>query len=175
MTEQELIERLAAKEHDSWARWMDYLFNRCDIERGKDGFRYVIPHELVERWKRQVDTPYTDLSEQEKQSDRDEVAHILPIIKAYKASQHRATKYFKLSMGDAGKAMEKVWESQTKAGYKKTMFHMSGSLEVSVWTEEALGEIMLRDVLDAMKIEYEEGYEQQVKTYLDDMFGSIDK
>lgn len=84
MTEQEFIEQLADKEHASWARWMDYLFNRCDIERGKDGFRYVIPHELVERWKRQVDTPYAELSEQEKQSDRDEVAHILPIIREYK-------------------------------------------------------------------------------------------
>src|SRR5258708_37805626 len=59
---------------------MDYLFNQCDLERGKDHFRYIIPHELVQRWKRQVETPYAELSEREKQSDRDEVAHILPII-----------------------------------------------------------------------------------------------
>jgi hypothetical protein len=83
MTEQELIELLADKEHNSWARWTNYLFNRCDLERGKDSFRYVIPRELVERWKRQIDTPYADLSEQEKQSDRDEVEHILPIIKKF--------------------------------------------------------------------------------------------
>lgn len=30
-----------------------------------------------------MDTPYAELSEQEKQSDRDEVAHILPIINKY--------------------------------------------------------------------------------------------
>lgn len=83
MPEQVLIEKLADKEHASWARWMDYLFNQCDLERGKDHFRYIIPHELVERWKRQVGTPYAELTEREKQSDRDEVAHILPIIKQY--------------------------------------------------------------------------------------------
>jgi len=80
MTEQELIELLADKEHDSWARWMKYLFSRC--EKVYDGyFEYLaIPPELVSCWQRQIDTPYEQLSEQEKQSDRDEVAHILPII-----------------------------------------------------------------------------------------------
>jgi len=32
---------------------------------------------------RQIETPYAELSEREKQSDRDEVAHILPIIKSF--------------------------------------------------------------------------------------------
>jgi hypothetical protein len=172
MTEQELIEQLADAEHASWSRWMDYLFSKCSF--ASDGAA-MIPSELAARWNRQMCTLYAELTEREKQSDRDEVAHILPIIEAYKASQHSATKYFKLSMSDAGKAMEKVWEAQTKAGLKKTKFHISGSLEVSVWTEEALGEMMLRDVLQTMKIEYKEGYEQQVKTFLDEMFGSIEK
>lgn len=80
MTQDELIEQLADKEHASWANWMDYLFSRCPIRA--DGAA-IIPFELVERWKRQVETPYAELSEQEKQSDRDEVAHILPIIDKY--------------------------------------------------------------------------------------------
>lgn len=93
MTEQELIEALSDKEHDSWARWQQYLFSKCDdwyetdvhgqeIYSGK-----IIPLELVERWQRQIETPYAELSEQEKQSDRDEVAHILPIIREYIAGQ----------------------------------------------------------------------------------------
>src|SRR5258708_4512087 len=87
--EQELIEQLADKEHASWARWMRYLFNVCEAYSivDPDGFtRYkgvLIPAELVERWEQQIDTPYAELSEQEKQSDRNEVAHILPIIKEY--------------------------------------------------------------------------------------------
>lgn len=85
MTEQELIEQLAEKEHASWARWMDYLFSRCPFTEKGDA---LIPRELVERWQRQIDTPYAHLSEQEKQSDRNEVTHILPIIKEY---AHAAT------------------------------------------------------------------------------------
>jgi hypothetical protein len=89
MNEQELIEQLADKEHASWARWMKYLFDVCEAYSivDPDGFdRYkgvLIPPELVERWQLQIDTPYADLSEKEKQSDRDEVAHILPIIDKY--------------------------------------------------------------------------------------------
>ncbi len=80
MDETELVEALADKEHASWARWMHYLFTRC--YETYDG-NYVIPRELVDRWRRQKNTPYAELSEQEKQSDRDEVAYILPIIKEY--------------------------------------------------------------------------------------------
>jgi hypothetical protein len=80
MTEAELIELLAAKEHESWARWQLYLFTKC--YETYDG-NYVIPVELVDRWRRQINTSYAELTEQEKQSDRDEVAHILPIIQAW--------------------------------------------------------------------------------------------
>ena len=84
MSEQELIELLADKEHASWARWMEYLFSQCEEYIDADGYEcMVIPYELVAHWGRQVKTPYAELSEQEKQSDRAEVAHILPIIKAY--------------------------------------------------------------------------------------------
>jgi hypothetical protein len=72
-----LIEQLAHYEHESWARWMQYLFSKCIRDEDDD---YVIPRALVERWQRQADTPYAELSEQEKESDREEVRRILPII-----------------------------------------------------------------------------------------------
>ncbi len=81
MTQAELLEALADKEHASWARWMDYLFSKC-VEHSTQEY-VCIPRELAIRWGRQVDTLYSDLTEQEKQSDRDEVAHILPIIEQY--------------------------------------------------------------------------------------------
>ena len=80
MSEQELIEALADKEHVSWARWMDYLFSKCTSTARGDA---IIPVDLALRWRRQASTPYAELSEKEKQSDRDEVLHILPIIKEY--------------------------------------------------------------------------------------------
>ena len=90
MSESELIEQLADKEHASWARWMDYLFSKCEDHYDIDGYSGVesyagkiITPDLIDRWQRQIDTPYAELSEQEKQSDRNEVAHILPIIEKY--------------------------------------------------------------------------------------------
>jgi hypothetical protein len=89
MTEQELIEQLADKEHASWANWMLYLFSKSEIN--PDG-SVTIPPGLVERWQRQSETDYADLSEKEKQSDRDEVARILPIIEEYAHSVNKDKK-----------------------------------------------------------------------------------
>ena len=75
----DLLEQLADKEHASWGRWMVYLFETC--QQNPDG-SVTIPAALVERWDRQANTPYAELSEREKESDRDEVRHILPLIEA---------------------------------------------------------------------------------------------
>ncbi len=83
MTEQELIEQLADKEHASWARWMAYLFTKC--EDNPDG-SLTIPSAYVTALQSQMDTAYADLYEREKQYDRDEVAHILPIIHKFAQS-----------------------------------------------------------------------------------------
>ncbi len=72
-----LIEQLADKEHASWARWMNYIF---DVGKTNEDGSFTIPAEYVTRWLRQANTRYAELSEREKQSDRDEVMHILPII-----------------------------------------------------------------------------------------------
>lgn len=47
--------------------------------------RYVylaLPKDLYERWNRQINTPYLELSEQEKESDRKEVRQYLPLIES---------------------------------------------------------------------------------------------
>jgi hypothetical protein len=80
MSREDLIEQLADKEHASWAHWMQYLFSKCLMN---DRREVILPLPLVEHWRKQVETPYAQLSEREKQSDRDEVAHILPIIDEY--------------------------------------------------------------------------------------------
>lgn len=80
MEKSALIEQLAEKEHAGWSHWMEYLFSVCIREPGG---ALVIPAEFVERWQRQLQTPYPLLTENEKQSDRNEVAHILPLIDEY--------------------------------------------------------------------------------------------
>jgi hypothetical protein len=74
---EELIETLAAIEHERWAHWQRYMHSKC--ERKADG-SLVIPSALVSQWERQIATRYTDLSEAEKQSDRDQVRRYLPMV-----------------------------------------------------------------------------------------------
>lgn len=75
--EQRLLEKLAERAHASWSHWMQYLFSKsCKQADGS----VVIPASMVERWERQMNTPYSQLSEQEKQSDRDQAELSLPII-----------------------------------------------------------------------------------------------
>lgn len=74
---QSLIEKLADVEHERWSHWQRYLHSKC--ERSPDG-SLVIPAELVDRWESQMNTPYSALSEDEKESDREQVRRYLPII-----------------------------------------------------------------------------------------------
>jgi len=62
-------EGLAELAHAQWSGWMEYLFSKCTSNA--DG-TMTIPKWAVDRWKRQCDTLYADLSEEEKDSDRAE-------------------------------------------------------------------------------------------------------
>lgn len=79
MTSAEMREQLADLEHQRWAGWQRYLHSRC-IKLPEGGL--VIPAEFVRRWERQMDTHYKDLSEKEKQSDREQVDRYLPLLLA---------------------------------------------------------------------------------------------
>lgn len=80
MTECDLIEELAAVEHERWAHWQSYLHSQG--VRQDDG-SIVICKDLVRRWERQISTHYSQLSEKEKQADRDQVSRVIPLIKRY--------------------------------------------------------------------------------------------
>lgn len=72
-----IIEKLSDYEHDRWSRWQKHVFDKCI--KSKDGNLYI-PNEYVDRWKREMNTNYYDLSEEEKESDRKEARIILKII-----------------------------------------------------------------------------------------------
>ena len=80
-----MIEELAEFSHSSWSGWMKYLFSKSTSDEDE---REVIPKELVDRWKRQLGTDYKDLSEGEKESDRDEAKKILKIVNKYKGQTY---------------------------------------------------------------------------------------
>ena len=72
-----LRERLAENAHISWAGWTQYVFNTCT--ENPDG-SLTIPADKVNRWKRQIETPYNKLSYTEQESDRTEADIILDIF-----------------------------------------------------------------------------------------------
>jgi hypothetical protein len=84
----EVKEAMADQQHEIWAHWMRYLFTCCrrvevkpcaDYPYGANEF--LIPVDCVERWQRQLSSPYTRLSEKEKSSDREQAAKVLAVLK----------------------------------------------------------------------------------------------
>jgi hypothetical protein len=86
---EERVEEFASLEHDRWSRWQSYLHSKLyEIGTEQDvSYNYhlkVLPTENWQRWERQINTKYADLSEEEKQSDRDQV---YPYIEALTADR----------------------------------------------------------------------------------------
>lgn len=75
-----LIEQLAAIEHERWADWQNWV-HKVYLE-GNFG-------DFMLRWQKQIATPYSELSEAEKQSDRDQVKRYWPLITQYIAKENR--------------------------------------------------------------------------------------
>lgn len=120
MTEDELIERLADKEHASWARWQEYVLHIIG-KHNADG-SVTIPAERVTYWDQEIATPYADLPEQIKQYDREEVAHILPIIREYAAAheQEQPPTPADTYIIDAGKGQPvQLWQTCPKCNGQK--------------------------------------------------------
>ena len=96
----ELREALAAYAHDAWSRWMQYRMIRCRplhsyIEHfpidSQPDVSLVIPSTYVWRWTGQSMTEYGDLSESEKEGDRQEADRIMAIFESIIATERRAT------------------------------------------------------------------------------------
>ena len=75
-----LLEELAALEHQRWAHWQRYVHDKG--ERQPDG-SILLPANLVERWERQISTSYKDLTDSEKESDREQVRKYLPLLEQW--------------------------------------------------------------------------------------------
>lgn len=72
-----LREQVAAAQHEIWAHWMRYLF---DVSVSNADGSVTIPAAKVERWMRQINTPYTDLTEIEKDADREQADKVLETL-----------------------------------------------------------------------------------------------
>lgn len=74
----QLRERLSDLEHEQWAHWTRYMLDTIAGENHISEEFEDLP--CVRRWRRQCDTPYAQLSEREKESDREWADKVLDTI-----------------------------------------------------------------------------------------------
>ena len=79
------IELLADMVHEVWANWMKYMFEQGHVNRQPPNEQWVMPTDSLEHWTRQMNTPYSELSEKEKKSDREIALRYLELIERYQA------------------------------------------------------------------------------------------
>lgn len=72
----QLIEALAALEHDRWSGWERYREGAVNTTHHTGEWNMI-------RWRRQRETSYEDLSEGEKQADRSEVYKTLEVLRRF--------------------------------------------------------------------------------------------
>lgn len=70
-------ERIAAVQHAIWAYWMRYMF-KCGTFNA-DG-TWTMPADKVERWKRQMETEYSALTDKERESDRHQADKVIAVL-----------------------------------------------------------------------------------------------
>lgn len=70
-------EKLANLCHEQWSGWVRYMFSKGTFN---DDGTWTMPAWAVERWKRQMETPYAELSESEQNSDRNEADKFLSVL-----------------------------------------------------------------------------------------------
>jgi len=77
------LELMSDEVHQVWCMWMEYLFTQGQpyLAGLKGEGRFIIDAKSVTRWKRQMITPYAQLSEGEKKSDRDIARRYLGIAR----------------------------------------------------------------------------------------------
>ena len=73
-----LIDALADLSHQQWSGWWLYAFSKGTVN---DQGELIFPAWAVARWTRQMKTPYADLSEDEKKSDRVEAEKIITLLR----------------------------------------------------------------------------------------------
>jgi hypothetical protein len=72
----EMREQLAALIHQQWCAYMAYHLAQCERADGS----FAIPYEYHRALKRLINTPYAELTDGEKESDREEADKVLAVI-----------------------------------------------------------------------------------------------
>ena len=116
---EEIIDNFANAQHEIWSHWMKYLFTQGWEQ--PDG-TFKIKSIQVEKWKKQMTTSFVELSEEEKESDRNVIKEFLQdsilklVEQAVSASLDNLEKDFVLidkeNWNDIQKSLEVISETE---------------------------------------------------------------
>jgi len=138
-------ELLAEYAHKAWSRWMEYLFSKS--EKNEDG-TVTIPKWAVERWTRQLETTYIHLSDDEKESDRNEANTILERLGFFPTEkiEHK----FKMKiLASEGPAFGAYLEGSVKDGEATIFVDVLACLAVDLDPKKCCAEVLAHEVLHA--------------------------
>lgn len=80
----DLFEELSAIQHDIWASWQRYVHDNKTVATSQYEATQgrIINQDDFERWQKQIDTPYAELTEKEKDGDREQVNKFWHLIES---------------------------------------------------------------------------------------------
>lgn len=64
-----LEDMFASRIHDVWSHWQKYLHSKLKYTEQDGVAFYILDADLYERWSRQIDSTYKELSDEERKSD----------------------------------------------------------------------------------------------------------
>jgi len=109
----EIMDKFGEAQHKIWADWMKFLFTEgYDMEDGS----FKMKREKVERWRRQMNTPYEELTRKEQETDikvaQDYLGDIMVLFveESVKASLDNLEKDFALIDKEAWEEIEETLE-----------------------------------------------------------------
>jgi hypothetical protein len=81
--EDEILEKIADLVHDQWIHWMKYLIYKKPLSYWDDVEIETVQFDIKDwlRWHKQMKTPYSNLTEKEKESDREWARKYIQIFK----------------------------------------------------------------------------------------------
>jgi hypothetical protein len=68
---------IAAVQHEIWAHWQVWVF---EVSTANPDGSVTIPASLVTRWRRQIQTPYSHLTESEQASDLRQADKVIKVL-----------------------------------------------------------------------------------------------
>lgn len=94
-TTDELREQLAAIEHERWSDWQKWCHQVLRENMGANADL----EKVLERWDKQIATPYAELSDQEKTSDMEQVDRYWNLIEEYISNREKLARINELENG----------------------------------------------------------------------------